>query len=382
MTWLMSASGIWCDLIRVMAQRDRIPLLQERCRQLRPSVDWPDIPEEEVRLFLQTPERPHDLSPKERKKRQKQLVLLAKVKRLWVSGVLRDTTRDATLLDLNQTRADELLDQPWYEMVETAVYDKPALSVHKNILDTFLETGHALLILGGPGTGKTTTLLQLAQSLVQVAERNPMQSIPVILNLSFWEEKREETGDWIVEELTVMYQIPREIGREWLNNDDLLLLLDGLDEVTTRYRADCARAINRFRNKHGLTGMAICCRTLDYQEMGVTLKLGGAILLQTLSPEQVETYLSSAGPALAGLSQIVKQDPVLREMAQFPLMLNVMRLAYSDMSGELLRIEPGPESDPVPEIDKRHRHLFDAYVKRMLQRAGSPSSFWLRTTFS
>ena len=43
----------------------------------------------------------------------------------------------------------------------------------QSILDTFDDTGKALLILGVPGAGKTTTLLELARQLLDRAAGQP-----------------------------------------------------------------------------------------------------------------------------------------------------------------------------------------------------------------
>ncbi len=49
-----------------------------------------------------------------------------------------------------------------------------------------LEKGRTLLILGEPGSGKTITLLRLAQQLIERTEENISKPIPVVFNLSSW----------------------------------------------------------------------------------------------------------------------------------------------------------------------------------------------------
>src|SRR5215475_1935183 len=48
--------------------------------------------------------------------------------------------------------------------------------------ELFYRAGQGLLILGAPGSGKTTKLLQLAAGLLDVAERDEDAHIPVVLN--------------------------------------------------------------------------------------------------------------------------------------------------------------------------------------------------------
>jgi predicted NACHT family NTPase len=120
--------------------------------------------------------------------------------------------------------------------------DRTWSSLHR-IGAIYLETGQALLVLGDPDAGKTTLLLALARELIGRANIDPAEPIPVILNLATWSENCPPLADWIVEELTVNYQIPRAVGRDWLEEDQLVLLLDGFDEVPARLRISFVTAL-------------------------------------------------------------------------------------------------------------------------------------------
>ena len=78
-------------------------------------------------------------------------------------------------------------------MVRTA--DKPdrTLPPDQKIVDVFDEVKGALLILGEPGSGKTTTLLELARDLIARAEKDSTLPVPVVFNLSSWVEKCGQT---------------------------------------------------------------------------------------------------------------------------------------------------------------------------------------------
>jgi predicted NACHT family NTPase len=58
-----------------------------------------------------------------------------------------------------------------------------------------------LLILGKPGAGKTTMLLELAKELVQRAEQDLSEPVPILLSLSSWQNDQQSITDWIVAEL-------------------------------------------------------------------------------------------------------------------------------------------------------------------------------------
>jgi serine/threonine protein kinase len=78
-----------------------------------------------------------------------------------------------------------------------------------SILDAYDEAEGELLILGAPGAGKSTLLLDLAQQLVSRAIADPTQPLSVILRLSSWALGRPALADWMVDQLSHTYDVPR-----------------------------------------------------------------------------------------------------------------------------------------------------------------------------
>nr|MBN1228772.1 NACHT domain-containing protein [Anaerolineae bacterium] len=229
------------------------------------------------------------------------------------------------------------------------------------------RVGRALLILGGPGAGKTTMMLRLAKMLVARAETDPEEPVPVLFNLSSWGEQRLPLGRWLADELSEKYQIPRRIGAQWLDNGQLLLLLDGLDELPAGYQGDCVRAINTFREEHGLAPICITSRAQEYQLLDARLRLSGAVSLKPLTPEQVDRYLAESGPELTALRAALAEDTALQEMASTPLMLSVMVLVYHEAPVESLLA--------LQTVEARRHHLFEAYIDRMFRRFKGATPF-------
>ena len=173
--------------------------------------------------------------------------------------------------------------------VELPNQDSRLLPPDKKISEVFDETGRALLILGEPGSGKTFTMLELARELIPRLRMTPSQPIPVVFNLSTWTIQNRSIFDWLVGELSSKYQIPKRFGRPWLENQRLLLLLDGLDEVDPEHRASCVNAINEFVEESGVPGLAVCSRLEEYLALPKYLKLSGAICLQPLTRTKLKT---------------------------------------------------------------------------------------------
>lgn len=308
------------------------------------------------------------LSPSERRDRRNRLTFLQKVHSFWVEGVLEQSLHGAALVELGMEEQPDTVDHPWSLVLEALDHEKNrALPPGTKLVDVFDEMGGALLILGAPGSGKTTMLLELLRDTIARAEGDEDEPIPVVFNLSSWAENRKPLAEWLVDELGAKYLVPKKIGRAWVDDDELLLLLDGLDEVKPEHRERCVEAINGFRERHGLTPLAVCSRISDYEALTTHLRLEGAVLLQPLSYEQIDGYLQRAGDELAQLRAAVEGDPTLRDLAHSPLMLSIMTLAFVNISLD--------DAANLGSIDAQRKHLLNSYVQRMFKRRGMEDKY-------
>ena len=293
--------------------------------------------------------------------------MLQKVHTFWITGVLEQSLDGAVLITLGLHEQPDAVANPWELVLQQP--DQPAhlLPPGTHITQIYDTTSGELLILGEPGSGKTTLLLELARDLIDRAMQDETHPLPVVFNLSSWVVKRQPLADWLVEELHIKYQVPRKLAREWVDTDQVMPLLDGLDEVTSSARNPCVEAINVYRREHGLLPTVVCCRSKDYFTQRTRLLLERAVVVQPLTPQQIDTYLLLAGEQLAALRMILQVDPSLRELATTPLMLSVLTLAYQERS---VADFPEPAS-----IATQQQQVFATYVQRMLQRRGVDSCY-------
>jgi predicted NACHT family NTPase len=150
-------------------------------------------------------------------------------------------------------------------------------------------------------------LLELAANLVARAKDDAKERVPFVLNFSSW-RKNQSLDKWIAAELSEKYRVPVKLARSWLQNDCLVPLLDGLDELPTPLQPDCVAAINHFIDHSEPSGMVVCCRLMEYQWLPQRLKLNGAICIEPLSSEEVSNYLVRGGPKLTALREAVDTD--------------------------------------------------------------------------
>lgn len=310
-----------------------------------------------------------NLTPEERRQRT---TLLSKVKGYWIEGVLNKSLHTKAIIELGLEERLDAVERPFQGLGEPEE-SRQILPTGTPATEVFNEIGEGrtLLILGKPGAGKTITLLKLAQELIARSEKDPSRLIPVVFNLSSWSSKQQTIADWLVQELLSKYEVPKTVGKDWVEKQQLILLLDGLDEVKADRREDCVQAINQFIQNYGQTEIVVCCRIADYEVLSLSnrLQLRGAIYIQSLTSEQVNQYLDAAGEQLQAVKTLLQEDRLLRKLSKSPLILSVITLAYKNKKIEELR--------QTGSVKERRQHLFDAYIKRMFSQEirGKPREY-------
>lgn len=286
--------------------------------------------------------------------------LLEDVKRE-VEGRLESSLHNAVLINLLKEKLPEQVECRW--AVEVKIGNQPStqLASSTKIIEVFDSKAIAgkLLILGAPGAGKTTTLLEIAGDLCDRALDNPNEPIPVLFNLSAWKDDKQAIADWLVAELKQKRGVRVDIGRYWLEERQILPLLDGLDELESNRQERCVQAINQFLGQaYGSKHLVVCSRQDEYELCNTKIELNGAVCLQPLTYAQIHDYLADVGRS--ELWQNIKNEPEQLKLAKSPLLLSIMTLAYEELSIHEWQKRTSPEA--------RRRYFFDAYIDRMLKR--------------
>lgn len=335
------------ELILYCVRHKHLPELIKLCQYERPLITWPDIAQIQI------------LSVQHKTDHNRQ-VILERVKRFWIRGLLEKSLAHEVMIALDLENASNTIDLPLNFQIQEWTQQPHIIHAGTPIIDIFTDFDSTLLIIGAPGAGKTTLLLELARDLISRAELDPTHKIPVIFNLSSWGVKRAPLTEWLVNELNTKYDIPIKIAKVWVKNDDLLPLLDGLDEVAREHRETCVETINTYRREHGLVPLVVCSREVDYEALGRKLRLRGAIAVQPLTRIQIADYLTRFGVALEGVHVVLERDEVLWEILKTPLLLSIMTLAYRGKSAD--------EISAGGTLDSQRIHLFTAYTNAMFKR--------------
>lgn len=286
--------------------------------------------------------------------------MLQNVRKFWIDGVLKSSLQNIELLDLEVSPDTESVNHPWQKLLNLSRSDTDEPLGSKQVMTYFENLNGKLLVMGAPGAGKTTMLLTLTEALLNRAHHDPAYPIPVVLNLASWSQSRAPLEQWLEDELHIKYQTPRKVAREWVQHDQLGLMLDGLDEVNSRHRDACVQAINAYRENHGFVDIVLCCRTHEYQELLTRIMLNGAIRIEPLTDTQISNYLVTLQDGGERVQRLIDTDPTFQELSRTPLTLRILVQTYRDVPTGAVEVLDNP-------ADQR-RQLFERYVQEMLKR--------------
>ena len=265
-----------------------------------------------------------------------------------VESRLAQSLHHAVLLNLGKEQQPHQVQRPWDVSVKVGEQRTFQLPSETSILEVFENPAinGKFLILGKPGGGKTTTLLELAQALVERAETDSDAPIPVILELSewrtvtkrefpdFWNQEKYDPSikEWILSQLWSK-GVSQEIGEQWIREKELVLLLDGLDELPSERQAKCVQAINQFLDSEfSPLHLVVGSRKEEYEEYEEVLHLNGAIYLEDLSVEQIQHYFTSVN--LGEFWESIKDSEKIVNFISQPLFLAITSIAYQQIDVE------------------------------------------------
>ena len=211
-----------------------------------------------------------------------------------------------------------------------------------------------VVVLGGPGVGKSTLIRYLARSCAlgedSIRERLGWSedAVPIVISLAAYADARARER-----ELSIRKYLDRrmeERGGETLRNaiDETLgageafVLLDGIDEVPeSSARASMVRAVDRFRSDYSANRILITSRPTGY------VRVAGEVrhyVMPNFSKEQVAEFvqrwqraqertmrpdapdLQKAEKEAASMVAEIERNPKVAELATNPLMLVIVSL--------------------------------------------------------
>ncbi|MBD0670210.1 NACHT domain-containing protein [Streptomyces sp. CBMA156] len=237
-----------------------------------------------------------------------------------------------------------------------------------SFVDAFLSLERPrLVVLGGPGSGKSTmALLFVVELLRRMREGDP---VPVLLSLASWRPRAEHLEGWLERQLLREYPyLSTGTVRVLRRGGRILPVLDGLDELPTGERPLALERLNALEDG---TPLVLTCRTADYAVAAgraEVLRSATVVEAEPLTAREASAYLlASATPQhqerwrpLADALTADPDCPAARALT-VPLMLWLCRTVYR---------RPDPERRPAdlakrcsyPTPEAVEGHLLDSLV--------------------
>lgn len=152
-----------------------------------------------------------------------------------------------------------------------------------------VEAMRQLVVLGDPGSGKTTTLWRIAVDCANRARTEPTAPLPVFARLGEM-HPTQTVEQHLTTQLGDLAPFYSELWRE----KRLALLLDGLNELPAAARPQHAAQVRGLVKRCRDAGMlvAVTCRELDYAG-DLDMNLPGRLVITPLDPTRVRQFVNA-----------------------------------------------------------------------------------------
>lgn len=194
-----------------------------------------------------------------------------------------------------------------------------------------------LMILGGPGIGKSTFLQKLGIESLKKDGQLTHNCIPIYIELRGLNNKIDLINAIAKEFGNCKFPAPKEFTLKALEEGKLLILLDGLDEVTKQDLGYISEYIENFVDRYDKNRFIISCRVAAYDS---NFNRFTDVTIAEFNNEQIEQFIKqwfiSELDQIEGTAEnywkLLSRDEhkATKELAQTPLFLIFLCLVYDN----------------------------------------------------
>ncbi|MFO0099509.1 MAG: NACHT domain-containing protein [Aphanizomenon sp.] len=194
-----------------------------------------------------------------------------------------------------------------------------------------------LMVLGGPGAGKSTFLRKMGLEALKVKKGGFKHScIPVFIELKRFTSSEINIEKFIIEEFRICnLPDPEKFTAKALEQGELLILLDGLDEVPSQNLNETINQIQNFVDKYDQNRFIASCRTAASRG---NFRRFSDVAMADFDDEQIQQFINNwfqkeedkqakTGDKCWELLQ-KPENQAAKELAHTPLLLTFLCLVY------------------------------------------------------
>ncbi|WP_299489515.1 NACHT domain-containing protein [Acaryochloris sp. IP29b_bin.137] len=191
-----------------------------------------------------------------------------------------------------------------------------------------------LMVLGGPGTGKSTFLRKIGLEALKESHEGYYEHncIPVFIELKKFSFSEVDLESAIIDEFEICGSFKtHKFLQQALTQGDLLILLDGLDEVPIEQMSEAISKIQDFANRFHRNRFIITCRPAAYR---YNLRNFTDVVIAEFDDHQIRQYIEKWFHSNPQQGHICweqlnsSSNAAAKELTRTPLLLTMLCLVF------------------------------------------------------